>query len=339
MTQEGEVKVVSLDTDTSTSNPENELPMRAFVSYSWDSEDHKDWVRRFAEDLIRNGVDVTLDQFDLTPGQDRYLFMERGVTGADVVLIVCTPSYVERANERQRGVGVETTLLTPQFFEAHADKQFIPIIRQRYDTLSATPFYLASLVYLDFTEDSTYAESLEGLLRHLFRQPRHPKPGVGIPPNLEAAVDVERVNAQPLPIIAPSAQQLLTTVLESTQEDWEYFDDRGLYVFRDNPELTIHRPEIDFDRDIFHEDWSSRFPDPVAYRSPHEIRWRDTPVKVITLVAVDGFRLELPLPRSPMELTITREQYHFARLINQFSGWRNRYDEYLRRAGLSVEEN
>ena len=33
-----------------------------FVSYSHDSDAHKQWVRRLAEDLTRNGVETTLDQ-------------------------------------------------------------------------------------------------------------------------------------------------------------------------------------------------------------------------------------------------------------------------------------
>jgi len=33
----------------------------AIISYSWDSEEHKTWVREIATRLRRNGVDIKLD--------------------------------------------------------------------------------------------------------------------------------------------------------------------------------------------------------------------------------------------------------------------------------------
>ena len=47
-------------------------PVHVFISYSWDSEDHKDWVRELADCLASNGIDITLDQYDLQIGQDRF---------------------------------------------------------------------------------------------------------------------------------------------------------------------------------------------------------------------------------------------------------------------------
>lgn len=42
---------------------------KVFVSYSWDSEDHKTWVRELSERLIKNGIDVRLDQWHVAPGK------------------------------------------------------------------------------------------------------------------------------------------------------------------------------------------------------------------------------------------------------------------------------
>src|SRR5439155_18031704 len=92
-------------------------PIRVFISYSWDSDVHKDWVREFADKLATNGIDIILDQYDLRIGEDRFQFMETSVRQADAVLCVCTPAYVSKANGRSAGVGVETSLITLQFFE------------------------------------------------------------------------------------------------------------------------------------------------------------------------------------------------------------------------------
>lgn len=72
-----------------------------FLSYSHDSQAHKDWVRKLAEDLRSQGVDATLDQWDLRAGADLVAFMEAGIRGADRVLMVCTGTYVRKAEQRK----------------------------------------------------------------------------------------------------------------------------------------------------------------------------------------------------------------------------------------------
>ena len=116
--------------------------MKAFLSYHWESEAHKDWVRHLADALIGHGVDTTLDQYDLPEGADRFTFMESAVRDADCVICVCTPGYVDRANRPEGCVGVETMVITPQFFDSHSSKLFVPIVRRKDPDRKATPDYL-----------------------------------------------------------------------------------------------------------------------------------------------------------------------------------------------------
>lgn len=159
--------------------------MKAFISYSQDGDGHCDWVRSFADDLIHNGVDTILDQYDLSYGGDLFAFMEGAVRDTDCILCICTPEYVARANKRTRGVGIESCLITPQLFDRHSDKQFIPVVRTRGAGVRPTPDYMASLVYADFTDDSKYRDQLEALLRHLHQKPRYRKPDLGPVPDFE----------------------------------------------------------------------------------------------------------------------------------------------------------
>src|SRR5207248_2446503 len=103
------------------------------------------WVRRFADHLAANGIDITLDQYDLTLGTDRFEFMESAVRNCNVVLCICTPLYVKKANKRARGVGVETTLITPRFYDRLKEqKQFIPVIRRSEPSIPTTPDYMSA---------------------------------------------------------------------------------------------------------------------------------------------------------------------------------------------------
>jgi hypothetical protein len=53
---------------------------KVFISYSWDSDDHRKWVQDFATRLrTEGGVDVTLDRWHAVPGDQLPQFMAKAV--------------------------------------------------------------------------------------------------------------------------------------------------------------------------------------------------------------------------------------------------------------------
>ena len=60
---------------------------KVFISYSWDSESHRAWVRALGARLRSDGVDVTLDQWHVGPGDQLPEFMERAIRENDFVLL------------------------------------------------------------------------------------------------------------------------------------------------------------------------------------------------------------------------------------------------------------
>ena len=56
---------------------------RAFISYSWDDDSHKQWVADLATDLRNDGVDAKLDQWHAVPGDQLPVFMEREIREND----------------------------------------------------------------------------------------------------------------------------------------------------------------------------------------------------------------------------------------------------------------
>src|SRR5688572_20345593 len=88
-----------------------------FISYSHDSPEHKRWVAMLAEQLMNNGVDVRLDQWDVGFGDDLPRFMEKSVREADRVLMICTDIYVRKSDDRQGGVGYEAMIVTGELVQ------------------------------------------------------------------------------------------------------------------------------------------------------------------------------------------------------------------------------
>ena len=102
---------------------------RAFMSYSWDDEPHKIWVRDLATRLRTHGVDVTLDQWHSVAGDQLPEFMEKAIRGNDFVLIICTPRYKDRSDRRIGGVGYEGDIMTAEVLTTGNQRKFIPILR------------------------------------------------------------------------------------------------------------------------------------------------------------------------------------------------------------------
>ena len=52
---------------------------KAFISYSWDDDNHKRWVSDLATRLREDGVETILDQWHAVPGDQLPQFMEREI--------------------------------------------------------------------------------------------------------------------------------------------------------------------------------------------------------------------------------------------------------------------
>jgi SEFIR domain len=73
-------------------------PPRVFISYSHDSEAHKDLVRQFATFLqAQLGVRVHLDQWVDGPRLDWSLWATQQLAEADFILVIASPDYKRRA--------------------------------------------------------------------------------------------------------------------------------------------------------------------------------------------------------------------------------------------------
>lgn len=154
---------------------------KVFVSYSHDSQEHKDWVLKLSTRLVANGVDIILDQWDLPLGGDLPRFMALGLTGADRVLAICTASYVAKADAGEGGTGYETMILTAQVMRNITADRIIPVIRDN-EGPGFTPVFLGSRLYVDFRDDARYEEHYGELIREIHGVKISPRPPLGTNP-------------------------------------------------------------------------------------------------------------------------------------------------------------
>ena len=152
---------------------------KVFVSYSWEDESHKQWVKSLTDRLIENGIDATLDQYDLTLGDRLPVFMEQSIATADYVLIICTPTYKEKADNRKGGVGYEGHIISAELFAKGNERKFIPVIRKGSINTSL-PIYLSGKLGIDLTESSDDENNFKDLVTTLWGAKS--KPALGAKP-------------------------------------------------------------------------------------------------------------------------------------------------------------
>ena len=142
-------------------------PPTAFISYSWEGAQHREWVIALAADLRRDGVETTLDLWHTDLGDQLTHFMEREICNNDFVLIVCTPTYRRKSNQRAGGVGYEGNIMTADVAESGDHRKYIPILAQG-SWSEAAPFWLKGKRYVDLQTselyEANYRELLDALL-------------------------------------------------------------------------------------------------------------------------------------------------------------------------------
>ena len=148
---------------------------KVFISYSQDSEAHRQWVFELAARLRRDIVDLILYQGNPDLDEDSTQFMESGVRDSDWVLVVCTDRYVRKANDGEGGVGYDSMIITQKLVEDLGTNKFIPIIRQT-EWEDKTPEFLKERAYVDFTDDTQFDAKFEELLHERLLLPPLQKP-------------------------------------------------------------------------------------------------------------------------------------------------------------------
>ena len=151
-----------------------------FISYSWDSEEHRLWVKKLADELeVDESFHVIWDGYDLDSLIDKNLYMEKSVIDSHFILTIGTKNFKNKADNRLGGVGIETRLSVNEHWENLERKnktKSILILKE----LEAIPNYLKGHFYVDFINDDLFKVNIEKLKKLLrgeanFKRPEKKK--------------------------------------------------------------------------------------------------------------------------------------------------------------------
>ena len=117
--------------------------IKVFISYSHDSDEHREWVLGLSESLRKNGIETILDRYvrNGSPPGGWPRWMSNSLDETTHVLCVCTETYYRRFHghevpDKGKGVDWEGAMIAQELYDARSvSKKFIPVLRHSTDEL------------------------------------------------------------------------------------------------------------------------------------------------------------------------------------------------------------
>ncbi|MBX9916046.1 MAG: TIR domain-containing protein [Nitrosomonas sp.] len=145
--------------------------IKVFISYSHDSEEHRERVFGLSERLRDDGIETILDRYVEcgSPPEGWPRWMLNSFDAATHVLCVCTGNYYRRFRGHEqpgkgKGVDWEGAVITQELYDArHVSSKFIPVLFDPADELHI-PEPLRSQTYYVLNSETNYQGLYDALL-------------------------------------------------------------------------------------------------------------------------------------------------------------------------------
>ncbi|WP_188039234.1 TIR domain-containing protein [Heliobacterium chlorum] len=150
--------------------------IKIYISYSWAEEDNEVWVDKLIHDLYDEKLELVFDKNEINKGTSRDIdrFVYDNMLDSDYIIIIITPSYIEKANlkydptKERSWVEKETDYIIKRF---HNDKEsLIPILYKRKDNRVELPKSVSGLSYYDMSNQEMYDTELKRIKEIISRR-------------------------------------------------------------------------------------------------------------------------------------------------------------------------
>lgn len=184
---------------------------KVFISYAWGTNEYQQKVLEFAKMLKHDGIQVLLDKWSVTAGDDLNVFMEKCVNDNTVtnVIILLDEVYAEKADGRKGGVGAETQIISQEVYSAVVQDKFILVIFERnVNGDICKPVYLRSRSHYDLSTEEKFDYEYRKLIKHLFGREIYVEPELGHAPEwLDDDIEVPLKSQISISLLKENASQ------------------------------------------------------------------------------------------------------------------------------------
>ena len=152
-----------------------------FISYSWDDDSHKAWVKKLADELMSNGIYVFYDGY-APDGTNLVQFMKDGIKRANKVLIIGTPIYKEKLERNNGGAKFEDQIINTAIYHNTGTTKFIPLLRRGDGFDDSFSELIEIRKGYDFRIDDNFKVEFIRLVKMLWGEPESKMPQLGAKP-------------------------------------------------------------------------------------------------------------------------------------------------------------
>ncbi|MBL7967320.1 MAG: toll/interleukin-1 receptor domain-containing protein [Prolixibacteraceae bacterium] len=138
---------------------------KVFISYSYDSPEHEQWVLDLTNQLrSKAGIDAMNDKFALQKTSDLDEIMIKGFKDSDKVIIIATRNYAQKADNEKGGVDFEAKLATLLARNPEQKNKLIFVKRDKSaDFKDVFPFQFKDYYAIDMSDDSMFEPKFKEL--------------------------------------------------------------------------------------------------------------------------------------------------------------------------------
>ncbi|WP_407579252.1 TIR domain-containing protein [Citrobacter koseri] len=213
------------------------MPIRVFISYSWDDLAHQEWVVNLANRLRESGIDANVDVFNAhkeTTNLNKMMVKEISIS--DNVIVVLTEQYKQKATSWEGGVGFESELLLSVLTDQEVKDKIIFIMKNPSGYSEAFPPQYKNYYAIDFSDESKFNHKFKELLHRIYGEPLYRKSDIGIKPVLEPLnPSIEKIDNNDDVILLKSIDEgyividNVISLLENIGSDKKIFLKQGVY--------------------------------------------------------------------------------------------------------------
>lgn len=158
-----------------------------FITYTHDSQEHKDAVRRFAEVLHGRGIYSRNDFWDVLERQDWGQRGENAIDDTDYTLVIASEGYRRVGNgnvadDENRGGTWEVKYLRERLQQARSvwTRRILPVVLPGH-SLDDIPMFLQPYGCTHYEVPTLDVDGIQSLYRALTKQPEYTRPTLGEP--------------------------------------------------------------------------------------------------------------------------------------------------------------
>ncbi|NLZ62145.1 MAG: toll/interleukin-1 receptor domain-containing protein [Acholeplasmataceae bacterium] len=198
-----------------TCDTEQQMKVTAFISYSWDNEEHVKWANRLAHILAKSGIEPLIDQINVQPGCNLEKYMAEGISKSRWVICVVSDGYIKKMNDLTTGVGKEVKLLK----EKLTSEFVVPILKN--NSTCKLPDIFKGKYYIQFDESNENQGIME-LIKRILGFDRAIKPIVEFPFSKEVAdLRIKEAEIEKTTYINPEFKGII---------DFNYSNNDGVFI-------------------------------------------------------------------------------------------------------------